>query len=76
VARRIFQKKKRKLKLDILDQHWQALTDNDGIIGPDGNSIRVKSIVPNAPKGQFVAVIDSGYVLGYICCPTRLIDVA
>ena len=40
---------------------WQALTDtNKGIIGADGNVIAVDSIVPGAPNGQFVAVIDSG----------------
>ena len=45
----------------FLDQHWQALTDkNNGITGPDGLPIRLKSIVPKAPSGQFVAVIDSG----------------
>ena len=47
----------------FLDQHWQALTDkNNGITGPDGLPIQLKSIVPNAPSGQFVAVIDSGWV--------------
>lgn len=43
------------------DQHWQAVTDVNGIIGPDGNPIVIKSIVPAAPKGQLVAVFDSGY---------------
>ena len=46
----------------ILDQHWQAFTDSGvGIIGPDGQPIVVDSIVPGAPKGQFVAVFDSGF---------------
>jgi len=49
-------------KRHYIDQHWQALTDdNIGIIGPDGNPVVLDSIVPGAPKGQFVAVIDSGY---------------
>jgi hypothetical protein len=50
----------------ISDQHWQALTDSGvGIIGPDGQPIVVDSIVPNAPKGQFVAVFDSGFTFRY-----------
>lgn len=52
------------------DQHWQALTDkNNGVIGPDGNPITVDSIVPGAPKGQFVAVFDSGFT--FRCTPSR-----
>lgn len=43
------------------DQHWQALTDKDqGLIGPDGVPIQMSSIVPKAPDGQYVAVVDSG----------------
>lgn len=50
-----------------IDQHWQALTDkNVGIIGPDGEPIAIKSIVPAAPSGQLVAVVDSGYVVLYV----------
>lgn len=45
------------------DQHWQFYTDQDGIIGPDGQVISVKSIVPKAPDRQLVAVIDSGFTL-------------
>ncbi|KAI6151376.1 aspartic peptidase domain-containing protein [Pisolithus thermaeus] len=46
------------------DQHWQALTDkNVGVIGPDGQPISVSSIVPKAPSGQLVAVLDSGFTL-------------
>ena len=48
------------------DQHWQALTDVNGIIGPDGNPIITKSIVPKAPKGQLVAVFDSGYTFSQV----------
>ncbi|KAG5638675.1 hypothetical protein H0H81_011055 [Sphagnurus paluster] len=49
------------------DQHWQAITDkNVGIIGPDGNPINVKSIVPNAPDGTFVAVFDSGFTFSQV----------
>ncbi|KAH7927809.1 acid protease [Leucogyrophana mollusca] len=46
------------------DQHWQILTDKtNGIIGPDGQPIPVDSIVPKAPDGQLVAVLDSGFTL-------------
>ncbi|KAF8158194.1 aspartic peptidase A1 [Crassisporium funariophilum] len=49
------------------DQHWQALTDHDnGIIGPDGIPVKQKSIVPKAPKGQYVAVIDSGFTFSQV----------
>ncbi|KAF9013318.1 aspartic peptidase A1 [Cyathus striatus] len=49
------------------DQHWQALTDKDnGIIGPDGNPIQQDSIVPKAPDGQYVAVIDSGFTFSQV----------
>ncbi|KAI1794873.1 aspartic peptidase A1 [Ganoderma leucocontextum] len=50
-------------KLTDEDQHWQILTDVDGIIGPDGQPIEVDSIVPSAPSGQMVAVFDSGFTL-------------
>ncbi|KAJ7274247.1 aspartic peptidase A1 [Mycena rebaudengoi] len=36
-------------------QHWQAMTDKNSVIGPDGNVINVESIVPKAPDGQLVA---------------------
>ncbi|KAF4617111.1 hypothetical protein D9613_005969 [Agrocybe pediades] len=49
------------------DQHWQALTDkNAGVIGPDGSPIQMKSIVPKAPKGQYVAVVDSGFTFSQV----------
>jgi len=51
-------------KLTSKDQHWQVLTDKDtGIIGPDGQPIQYDSIVPKAPNGQLVAVLDSGFTL-------------
>jgi hypothetical protein len=54
-------------KLLDSDQHWQVLTDKDnGIIGPDGQVIKIKSIVPSAPKGQLVAVIDSGFTFSQV----------
>ncbi|KAJ7486167.1 aspartic peptidase A1 [Mycena galericulata] len=47
-------------------QHWQALTDKDHVIGPDGNLITVSSIVPKAPDGQLVAVFDSGFTFSQV----------
>lgn len=55
------------LKLSDLteqDQHFQILTDkNVGILGPDGQPITADSIVSEAPDGQLVAVLDSGFTL-------------
>lgn len=45
------------------DQHWQVYTDVNGVIGPDGQPIQVDSIVPKAPDGQMVVVLDSGFTL-------------
>lgn len=50
-------------RLTDADQHWQVLTDTNGIIGPDGNAIAVNSIVPSAPDDQLVAVLDTGFTL-------------
>ena len=50
-------------RLTDADQHWQLLTDTNGIIGPDGNTIALKSIAPSAPDGQLVAVLDTGFTL-------------
>jgi hypothetical protein len=50
-------------RLTDADQHWQVLTDTNGIIGPDGNTITLDSIVPSAPDGQLVAVLDTGFTL-------------
>ncbi|KAI0755225.1 aspartic peptidase A1 [Daedaleopsis nitida] len=50
-------------KLTDEDQHWQVLTDVNGVIGPDGQPIEVDSIVPSAPDGQLVVVFDSGFTL-------------
>ena len=50
-------------RLTDADQHWQVLTDTNGIIGPDGNTITLDSIVPSAPNGQLVGVLDTGFTL-------------
>ena len=48
-------------RLTDADQHWQVLTDTNGITGPDGNTIAVDSIVPSAPNGQVVTALDTGF---------------
>jgi len=50
-------------RLTDADQHWQVLTDVNGITGPDGNAIALDSFVPSAPDGQLVAVLDTGFTL-------------
>lgn len=51
------------------DQHWQIYTDKNGVIGPDGQVISIKSIVPKAPDGQLVAVFDSGFTFPQVRPP-------
>jgi hypothetical protein len=49
------------------NQHWQALLDEDGIIGPDGNPIQVTSVVStSANPRRLLAVFDSGFSLPQI----------
>jgi len=46
------------------NQHWQALLDADGCIGPDGHPIPVSTVVEGAPNpDQLTAVFDSGFSL-------------
>ncbi|KAF9464126.1 aspartic peptidase domain-containing protein [Collybia nuda] len=46
------------------DQHFQLLLDEDGLIGPDGNSIRLRTdVATTANKKQVTAVIDTGFSL-------------
>jgi hypothetical protein len=45
-------------------QHFQALLDENGIIGPDGNPIPVRSGVKTVKnKNQAMVIFDSGYTL-------------
>lgn len=44
-------------------QHWQALLDANGIIGPDGQPIAVTSRVKGSDKNRLNAVFDSGFSL-------------
>ena len=49
---------------DQSDQHWQTLLDADGVIGPDGKSIDIKTQVQaTSNKKQLTAVFDSGFSL-------------
>ena len=48
---------------DGLGQHWQALLDADGIIGPDGQPVQVTSHVKNGGKSQLNVIFDSGFSL-------------
>ena len=59
-------------KLTDENQHWQMYTDVDGVIGPDGQPIVTKSIVPKAPKGQLVGVLDSGFTFTQV--PRKMAD--
>jgi hypothetical protein len=45
-----------------LDQHWQVLLDEDGIIGPDGQPILVKTGVQSTSNpNQLTAFFDTGF---------------
>lgn len=59
-------------KLTDADQHWQTFTDDYGVIGPDGEAIKIESIVPKAPDNQLVVVFDSGYTLPQV--PRKMSD--
>ncbi|CAL1712375.1 unnamed protein product [Somion occarium] len=50
-------------RLTDADQHWQTFTDINGVIGPDGQPIKINSIVPKADDGELVVIFDSGYTL-------------
>lgn len=43
--------------------YWKTYTDPDGILGPDGQPIDLKSRVPGAPDGTVVVTFDSGDTL-------------
>lgn len=48
---------------DGLGQHWQALVDADGIIGPDGQPVQVTSQVKNGDTNRLNTIFDSGFSL-------------
>lgn len=48
------------------DQHFSVLLDSNGIIGPDGNAIKITSNATYAPthdKSQLQVVLDTGFSL-------------
>lgn len=47
-------------------QHWQALLDPNGVIGPDGQPIKVSSKVKNSDKTRLNAVFDTGFSLSQV----------
>ena len=45
-----------------LDQHWQALLDANGIIGPDGKPIQIQTSVKGTKNpNQLTAMFDTGF---------------
>ncbi|KAH9989722.1 acid protease [Russula compacta] len=58
--------------MDASNQHWAIVTDNNGVIGPDGSDISVESIVPHISGGKMVAVLDSGFTFSQV--PRKMSD--
>ncbi|KAH9980160.1 acid protease [Lactifluus volemus] len=58
--------------LDSSSQHWAVLSDNNAVIGPDGNLISIESIVPHVKDGKLVAVLDSGFTWSQV--PRKMSD--
>ena len=47
---------------DAVDQHWQVLLDEDGIIGPNGQPIQLQSSVKSTQnRNQLTAIFDTGF---------------
>ncbi|KAL0960742.1 hypothetical protein HGRIS_005766 [Hohenbuehelia grisea] len=52
---------------EVGDQHFQLLVDEDGLIGPDGNSIPVRTAVDETKnKKQVTAIVDTGFSLSQV----------
>lgn len=48
------------------DQHFSVLLDSNGVIGPDGNAIKITSNATEAPthdSSQLQVVLDTGFTL-------------
>ena len=58
--------------MDSSNQHWAVVTDKDGVIGPDGNTISTESIVRHISGGKMVAVLDSGFTFSQV--PRKMSD--
>jgi hypothetical protein len=51
------------------NQHWSILLDADGIIGPNGGAISVKTTVSSTKNSkQLTAFFDTGYVQLHLYC--------
>jgi hypothetical protein len=57
---------------DSNNQHWAVVTDENGVIGPDGSSISTESIVRRVSGGKMVAVLDSGFTFSQV--PRKMSD--
>ena len=59
-------------KLDVFDvkdsggQHWQALIDVNGILGPDGLPVNATSHVKGSDKRRLNAIFDTGFTLSQV----------
>jgi len=58
--------------LDSRNQHWSIVTDRNGVIGPDGNTLSEESIVRHISGGKLVAVLDSGFTFSQV--PRKMSD--
>ena len=58
--------------MDTSNQHWAVVTDKNGVIGPDGNTIASESIVRHISGGKMVAVLDSGFTFSQV--PRKMSD--
>lgn len=52
---------------EVGDQHFQVLLDADGIIGPTGQPVKVKTAVDETKnKKQVTAIVDTGFSLSQV----------
>lgn len=58
--------------MDSTNQHWAVVTDQNGVIGPGGNTISTESIVRHISGGKMVAVLDSGFTFSQV--PRKMSD--
>lgn len=47
-------------------QHWQALLDVNGTIGPDGQPVQLTSHVKGTPKTQLNVIFDTGFTFSQV----------
>ena len=62
--------------LDSSNQHWQVLLDEDGIIGPDGQPILVKTGVQSTLNpNQLTAFFDTGFSFPQVPLCVKLMSI-